>query len=70
MRDFSTILLRNILGATVEHFQESPEIDQASPGLRKFKRTLLGQIVRLQAIEPGPRRFIVEEVPQARNEFY
>jgi hypothetical protein len=67
MKDFSTILLTQILRATVEHVQESPEIGQASPALREFKRTLLAQIVRLEAIEPGPRRFIVEEAPQARK---
>jgi hypothetical protein len=55
MKDFSTILLTKILRATVEHLQESPEIDQANPGLREFKRTLLAQIVWLQAIEPGPQ---------------
>jgi hypothetical protein len=62
MKDFSTILLTKILRATVEHLQEPPEIDHASPGLREFKRTLLAQIVSLQAIEPGPGRRIVEEM--------
>lgn len=67
MKDFSTILLMNILRATVDHAQKSAEIDQASPGFQEFKRTLLAQIVKLQASEPGLGRCIVDERPQARN---
>ena len=48
MKDFSTILLIKILRATVDHVQQSPEIDQASPDVRELKRTLLEQIMRLQ----------------------
>ena len=48
MKDFSTVLLIKILRATVDHVQKSPEIDQASPGVRDLKRTLLEQIARLQ----------------------
>jgi hypothetical protein len=69
MKDFSTIFLTKILRATVEHLQESPEIDQASPGLREFKCTLLAQIVSLQASDPGPGICIIEEIPEARNGF-
>ena len=54
MRDFSTVLLINILKATVDHAQESPEIDQASPGFREFKRTLLERIVKLQGVIREP----------------
>jgi hypothetical protein len=48
MKDFSTVLLIKILRATVDHVQQSPEIDQASPGVKDLKRTLLEQIARLQ----------------------
>lgn len=54
MKDLSTIVSTKILSAIVEHLQESPNIDQASPAVRDLKRTLLAQIVRLQAIEPDP----------------
>jgi hypothetical protein len=67
MREFSTVFLVNILRATVDHAQESSEIDQASPGFREFKRTLLAQILRLQASDPGPERFTVDAMPEARN---
>ena len=67
MKEFSTILLINILRANVEHLQESRKIDPARPGVKELKRTLLEQIVRLQASEPGSRRFIVKEALQARN---
>jgi hypothetical protein len=51
MKDFSTILLINILRATVDHVQQSPDIDPTSPGVRELQRTLLKQIVRLQGSE-------------------
>ena len=69
MRDFSTVLLINILNATVDHAQESSEIDQASPGLQEFKRTLLAQVVRLQGTDPEPGRFKVEDMPEAGDGF-
>ena len=52
MRDFSTILLTNVLRATVETLRESVNIDQARA--QELKRTLLEQIARLQAnhLEP------------------
>jgi CxxC-x17-CxxC domain-containing protein len=55
MNDCSTVLLINTLRATVEHLQESPEIDQASPGVKELERTLLEQIVRLQANHRDPQ---------------
>jgi len=67
MRDFSTIVLINIVRKTVDTVQDSPDIDQASPGARELKRTLLEQIVRLQASDAGPGTFIVDEMPQARH---
>lgn len=69
MRDFSTVLLINILKATVDHAQESSEIDQASPGLREFKRTLLAQVVRLQGTDPEPGRFTVDDMSEAGDGF-
>jgi hypothetical protein len=69
MKDFSTILLINTLRATVDHLQQSAEIEQASPGVKDLKHTLRAQIVRLQGSDPEPRRIIFEEVPQARNGF-
>ena len=53
MKDFSTILLINILRATVDHVQDSLEIDMANPGLLEFKRTLLKNIVTLQENRAG-----------------
>jgi hypothetical protein len=67
LKEVSTILLINVLHKTVDAVQESPDIDQASPGVKELKRTLLEQIVRLQASDPGSGRFTVEEMPQARN---
>ena len=49
MKDFSTILLINVLRATVETVQESACIDQTSPGAKELQRTLLAEIVRLRA---------------------
>lgn len=49
MREFSTILLIHILRATVDHAQESSEIDHTSPGFTEFKHTLLDKVVRLQS---------------------
>ena len=69
MRDFSTVLVVKILRAIVDHAQESSEIDQASPGLREFKRTLLAQIARLQGTDPEPGRFTVDETPEAGDGF-
>jgi hypothetical protein len=64
MKDFSTVLLINMLRATVDHVQHSPEIDQASPGVKDLKRTLLEQILRLLASEPELARLATEERPQ------
>jgi hypothetical protein len=55
MKDFSTVLLINTMRATVEHLQESSEIDQASSGLKELERTLLEQIVRLRQIIGTPQ---------------
>ena len=62
MKNFSTVLLINIHRATVDHAQESSEIDQASPGLQEFERTLLAHIERLQASDPWPGKFKVDEM--------
>ena len=64
MKDFSSVLLINILRATVDHVQQSPEIDQASPGVRELKRTLLDQILRQVAIDPEVMRPATQERPQ------
>jgi len=53
MKDFSSNLLINILRATVDHVQDSLEIDLANPGLLEFKRTLLENIVKLQGNRAG-----------------
>jgi hypothetical protein len=50
MKDFSSVLLINILRAIVDHVQQSPEIDKASPSLKDVKRTFREQIMRLQGI--------------------
>jgi hypothetical protein len=62
MKDFSTILLIKILRATVDHVQQSPSIDQASPGVRELKRALLEQIVKHHANDPGPAKFTTQEM--------
>ena len=59
MKDFSRILLTNILRATFEHVQQSSEIDQA--GAKDLKRTLLDQITRLAEIEPGSAQLTIRE---------
>lgn len=64
MMDCSTILLINILRATVDHVQCSPEIDPASPDVRDLKRTLLEQILRLLASEPALARLATQGPPQ------
>ncbi len=69
MKDFSTILLINILRETVDTVKRSPDIDQANPGTRELNRTLMEQIVRLQASEPKFGKFIVDQMAQARNGF-
>jgi hypothetical protein len=69
MRDFSTVLVVKILRAIVDHAQESSEIDQASPGLPEFKRTLLAQTMRLQETDLKPGRFTVDETPEAGDGF-
>ena len=51
MKDFSTILLIKILRATVDHVQQSPEMDPTHPGVRELQHTLLKQIARLQGSE-------------------
>jgi len=67
MKDFSTVLLINVLQATVDHAQKSSEIDQSSPEFREFSRTLLAEIVGLRASDPGPEKFMADEIQQARN---
>jgi hypothetical protein len=67
MKDFSSVLLINILRATVDHVQQSPEIDQASPGVKDLKRTLLEQILRLAAREPELARLATPESPQGAH---
>jgi hypothetical protein len=49
MKDASNILLMNVLRATINQVQESPNIDQASPAVKELKRTLLEQILKLLA---------------------
>jgi hypothetical protein len=51
MKDFSRILLINILRATIDHVQQSPDIDPTHPGVRELQHALLKQIVRLQGGE-------------------
>jgi hypothetical protein len=51
MKDYSTILLINILRATVDHVQRSPDIEPTHPGVRELQRTLLEQMVRLEGNE-------------------
>jgi hypothetical protein len=53
MNDFPTILLLNILRATVGHLQQSLEIDRASPGVKDLQRTLQDQIMRLPRVNLG-----------------
>ena len=48
MKLFSTVLLINTLHACVEHVEQTPGIDQDSPALVEFKRTLLQQIAKLE----------------------
>jgi hypothetical protein len=69
MKDFSTILLINMLRATVEHLQQSPEIDQASPGVEDLKHTLRAQIVRLRGTDPEHGGFTVDATPEAGDGF-
>ena len=63
MRD-STAQVIKILRSTLESVQKSPEIDQASPGVRELKRTLLDQILRQVAIDPEVMRPATQERPQ------
>jgi hypothetical protein len=70
MKDFSTILLIKILRATVDHVQQSPEIDQAIPDVRELKRALLEQIVRLQGSDLEPVKSQLTRFPRVRNGFH
>jgi hypothetical protein len=47
MKDFSTVLLINILRATVQCLEESPGIDPCHPGTRRFEGALLEEIAKL-----------------------
>jgi hypothetical protein len=67
MRDFSTVLLINILRAIVNHSQESSEIDHRNAGFQEFRRTLLNQILRLEANDPVPERLTVDPMAEAHN---
>lgn len=51
MKGFSNHLSIKILRATIDNVLQSAEIDQASPGVKDLKRTLLEQIVRLPGNE-------------------
>jgi|SRR3954469_6129840 len=48
MKDFHTILLIATLRATVQHVCESPDLDQAHPGIVEFRRVIEAEIDRLQ----------------------
>jgi len=48
MNDFSSILLLQILRATVRHVDESPELDHAHSGIVDFQQMLEAEIGRLE----------------------
>lgn len=54
MKTITTILLINTLRATLEHVEQTPDIDPNYPGLVEFKRTLITQIHKLQTEDSGP----------------
>ena len=49
MGTFTTILVSEILRATVRHLNEAPELNPAHPGIVEFRRVLEAEIARLQA---------------------
>jgi hypothetical protein len=54
MTDFSTVLLVQILRATIRCVEESPELNHNDPSIRHFEGMLLDEIAKLMGRRGSP----------------
>jgi len=54
MTDFSTVLLVQILRATIQCVEESPDLNHNDPSIRRFEGMLLDEIVRVMGRHGSP----------------
>lgn len=54
MKTITTIFLINTLRATLDHVEQTPDVDVDYLGLAEFKRALITQNHKLQTEDSGP----------------